>query len=158
MLLQWALQLIRSFSDRRRGKQSIEPSDLLQKEKEHEQGKDIRALLLLLKNVTDRELASNSSEIDIANVNPLSLFENDLFLREGRFGRNGTHDSFNDNRNAQIPKTLFSILRFVISYLRNVSRKDRWIASLQFGDFAFHDHFRFKPSRNKSVENCTRIS
>lgn len=69
-LLQWSLELMREFSQRRRGVHAIEASSLLQKEKENEQCKDIRALLLLLKNITDRELTEMPRHLNVAGVPP----------------------------------------------------------------------------------------
>lgn len=62
--------MLHRLSVHRRGSKAIEASPLLQKEKEYEQCKDIRAMLLLLKNITDRELASEAAPkyLDIAHV------------------------------------------------------------------------------------------
>ena len=60
--------MLRVFSSRRRGVQPLEASEELLKEKQHEQCKDIRAMLVLLKNITDRELAAEDNHLDIAKV------------------------------------------------------------------------------------------
>ena len=69
-MLHWVLEILKMYADHQRGVTSIEVSKLLQQEKEHEQCKNIRAILVLLKNVTDRELTADESPkyLDIAQV------------------------------------------------------------------------------------------
>ena len=69
-MLHWVLETLKMFADLQIGVTSMEVSKLLQREKEHEQCKNIRAILILLKNITDRELTADESPkyLDIAQV------------------------------------------------------------------------------------------